>query len=248
VSPTKCKWCKGEIHRGTEWSKAIFEYRLPKEWPDKPDLAGQLVTVGWDQDFKEPPKGASLISASHYKHFKVAVKRESRGGDAVTGRGMGSIPTAYDIGKLTANKDELALLGLTEEQARSLNTRELSERVAAQRVQAREAGTGVQDWKLQEKLRAEKNGGPSSHTHAARLEDFQLEAHLQYSHGIVPMASAGSRHQQHSEAHARAAQQATQQSRAQDPGRSGEVESKMQWPGGETVTSEVGELPVPTSD
>lgn len=72
-----------------------------------------------------------LIWCGHYKCFKHAQKQEQRQHDdtLIVGRVAGHVPTAYEIARLTANRDDLSWLGLSEAEARTLNTSDLTERV-----------------------------------------------------------------------------------------------------------------------
>jgi hypothetical protein len=210
----KCSKCKRDINRGTELTKSVAEYQ---------QADGTIKVYGFDRedgDWQGPdahPTGR-LFRAWHYKCFRVSEKRERRGGDAVSGRGMGAIPTAYEITALTANQDELAMLGISEEQAKTMNTQALTDRVMEARRQAAESGEGADSWVFKEKQRAADKGGPYDHTHMIKLEDFQLKPHLLYAHGVEPLASAGGRQHQHAEIHAKMALEKTQASRRQDPG------------------------------
>lgn len=65
--------------------------------------------------------------------FKAEQKHLIRGGDPIRGRRMGDIPTAYEIAALTANQDDLTFLGISEAEARKMNTRQLTTAVEAQR-------------------------------------------------------------------------------------------------------------------
>jgi hypothetical protein len=206
---------------------------------------GSIKVYGFDRPDGKPPwlgghPTGQLVRAWHYKHFRVAEKRERRGGDAVTGRGMGAIPTAYEITAMTANQDELAMLGITEDQARAMSTQALTDRVLRVRETAVEAGEGADSWAFKEKMRALDNGGPYEHTHMLRLEDFQLKPHLMHAHGIDPMQTADSRKMQHDEAHARMVLEKTQRSRAADPGHQEPKETDWR----DQTVVEVGEISI----
>lgn len=72
-----------------------------------------------------------LIWGGHYKCFKHNQKLVQRRSDdtLIIGRVRGHVPTAYEIAKLTANADDLSWLGLSEAEARSINTAELTTRI-----------------------------------------------------------------------------------------------------------------------
>jgi hypothetical protein len=163
----KCKWCKRDINRGTELQKAIAEYQQE----DK-----SIELYGWDREagklpmFGGKPKGR-LVAMMHYKCFRFHEKRYLRGGDHVTGRGIGSIPTAYEVGALTANLDELKALGLTEEEARAVNTREFSERAAKLREEAKEKGLNTESWEFKRRIREEAAKHRQEQIAADRAQD-----------------------------------------------------------------------------
>lgn len=213
----KCARCQKPINRGTELTKAITVYK----WPTDHAQAGQQIEVGFDREYKTAPPNAKLVKAYHFKCYKIAEKRENRGGDAVTGRAMGSIPTAYEIGQLTMNESELELLGLSVEEAKGMDTASFTKRVQEQRIRAKELGTGVQDWRFQEWERAREHDGPYYHAHTMPIADFKLEVHLHAAHGVTPaeqLTSLGGKRGQHNEAHAKMELEKTQASRSQDPG------------------------------
>lgn len=130
-----------------------------------------------------PGATGAMLRGWHSKCFWVAKKREARG-DAVTGRVVAGSPTGYDIDELVLTKDDLAVLGLTLDQARERSTVQLSYRLHRLRELAQSIGKGVGDAQVQEAFAADEHGGPYPHEHHHRLEAYQLLAHLQYAHGI----------------------------------------------------------------
>jgi hypothetical protein len=170
---------------------------------------------------KTAAPGGQLLHLYHYKHFKVMEKRENRGGDAVAGRGIGAVPTAYEITAMTANQDEARQLGLSEDEVRASSTQALSDRVSAQRRDSLGKGTGAGDWRENERLRAEQHGGPYYHTHVGRVEAFRLSAHVRHAHGEElgdGLTASSDLVQRHQELHAALELERTRASRAQDPG------------------------------
>lgn len=247
MRPIKCFTCKREIHRGGELTKAIAEYVQSDKtmkyygW-DRPD--GKLNIV----DPKAPKPTGRLSRMWHYKCFRLSEKREARGGDAITGRGMGNIPTAYEIGKLTANQDELKQMGLSEEEARKTNTAEFSQRVKEQRAAAQAAGTGAEDQAFKEKQRAEAAGGPYPHRHATgQIERHRIRAHLEFAHGVDSAEFTDKAHEEllqlHNETHAREVAEAKRKEREADPGYKEPGLGTSDWRHQEV--RDVEELPVP---
>jgi hypothetical protein len=215
----RCARCKQAISRGVALQKAVGIY-------SKPD--GGEVALGFDRPDGKPPwlggeAPGPLKRCYHYKCFMIVWKAENRGGLSMSGAGVGHTPTAYEITALSANQDELALLGLTPEQAAAMSTEDLTRRVMDNRGDGGASSEAF--WRSREKRRAEEKGGPYAHTHSVDLVDYQLKTHLPYAHGISPMASADSRNRQHAEAHARLALEATQAARAADPGYNEPVDS-----------------------
>lgn len=200
-----CVWCKREISRGTEATKAITTYRKPN---------GEEVDVGFDREVRVAEPGWKIVRIAHYKHYRTAEKREKRGGDPVTGRGMGAIPTAYEVSDISQNQTDLERQGIAVEDAKT--TQYLSDRVSGMRKDAIEWGTGTDDWKHKERTRAEEHGGPYDHKHYSKFDiPAHLLAHLEFAHGWSgedePEAS-------HSQLHAQMAQRQIEESRAQDKG------------------------------
>lgn len=120
-----CRECKRNIGGGTDMRKKAIIWRM----------ADGSEETSCNQDGIEEPTGTkTLAGVMHYKCWKIKQKHRTRGGDDGSGRRMGKIPTAYEIAVLTANQDDLAWLGITEEEARELNTRQLTERVERQQA------------------------------------------------------------------------------------------------------------------
>jgi len=233
-----CAFCKKEIQRGGEMQKMVTEFKYKDGHSD--------FTI--PSEGRKAESGGQLFHVYHYKHFKLLEKRENRGGDALTGRGIGAVPTAYEITAMTGNKDDMAQLGMSEEEMRSHTTSELSERVNARRVQSLEAGTGAGDWRENERLRAVEHGGPYYHTHVGRVEGFRLTAHLTHAHGMdFSPAPRGAEKawraeelvQRHQEYHAALELERTRASRAQDPGYKEPAESDWR----DQTVVEVGDVP-----
>lgn len=209
----KCTVCKKNIASGVDAQKAIVEY-LQADGSTK--IFGYMMTDG-------PLTVATgqILRAYHHKHYHMARKREGRG-DAVTGRVLNGVPTAYDIGSLALSREEFEALGLTEDQAREQGTAYLSARLEKLRDLARSIGKGVGDGTVLEAFWAEENGGPYSHTHHLPLEVYQLHAHLQFAHGGEahgPMQGVRRHiHTLHNELHAKQALTAITAARDTDPG------------------------------
>lgn len=159
-----------------------------------------------------------LVRGWHHLCYWVAKKREARGG-TVTGRVVAGAPTGYDIQDFVLTRDDINALGITPEQARERGTVVLSARVALLREVAEKIGKGVGDPQVQEAFAAAEHGGPYVHHHQHRLDTYQLIAHLKFAHGLDEKILASSQRglqDQHSELHARAAQQAIADSRTAD--------------------------------
>lgn len=123
-----------------------------------------------------PPPGSRILRACHYKDDKFHAKRKARGGDAITGRGIGLIPTAYDIAKMTANADDLAWMGISEEDAKAMSTQELETRVRTKR-QA-EIATAAQ------------KAGISADELAAQVAQAEVDLRRQEDPGYSPPAES----------------------------------------------------------
>jgi hypothetical protein len=207
----KCCICKKAIASGVDAQKAIVEY-LQADGSTK--IFGYMMPDG-------PLSAATgqILRAWHHKEFHVQRKREARG-DAVTGRVLNGVPTAYDIGSLALSREEFEALGLTEDQAREQGTAYLSARLDKLRDLARSIGKGVGDSTVLEAFWAEEHSGPYSHTHHLPLEIYQLRAHLQYAHGASPYSEAGrvEIYALHNELHTRQALTAITAARDTDPG------------------------------
>lgn len=229
----RCHRCKKDVNRGGELAKSIMVYQQSD---------GATRTYGWDRPdgliaaCGGTPTGR-LLHVYHYKCYCVSVKHDGDG-DVTHGTITGRIPTAYEITAMTANLDELAMLGLTEEQARGMTTKALTDRVTQTLKAAMESGTGASDWAFKERHRAEEKGGPYAHRHHVALQDFQLRPHLLYAHGEDPMKSETSRRLRHDEVHAVAAADEIRTARQSDAGYSprGESDWRTQF------VAEVGDL------
>lgn len=197
-----------------------------------------------------------LLRAHHFKCYAVSIKREGRGGDAVTGRNMGHIPTAYEIGFMTANIDDLKAMGMTEEEARAKSTDSLEKQWSEGRALARELGLGADSWDVKEAFRAKERGdlkkredgtyigAEYEHKHIAPVEGFQLRPHLLYAHGLEfdsSISRAELRHE-HDGRHAMMALAKIQASREEDPGEvvTGRVE--REWPAAKPIEADVDDM------
>jgi len=210
---------------------------------------------GFSQDAGPMTKATGqLLRAYHFKCWQVALKREGRGGDAVSGRGMGAIPTAYEVGIMTANADDLKAMGITEEEAAGLSTAKLEQQWIEQRALASALGMATDSWDAKEAWRAKEKGvlkqredgtyysEGHDHKHTKPIEDFHLRPHLRFAHGLeyddfTPRAQL--RHF-HDEDHARMALEKTRQARENDPSRVDE-ENRVEraWPAAEPTEMEV---------
>jgi hypothetical protein len=160
-----------------------------------------------------------MVRGWHHKCYWIATKREARG-DAVTGRVIEGTPSAYDIGQLVLDRDDLLALGITEAQARARGTAYLSDKLTRLREIAAHIGKGVGDAMVQEAFAAQEHGGAYEHNHHHRLDTYQLVAHLEYAHGITDarlLHSEDNLQDFHAEQHARRALQAIQENRAAEP-------------------------------
>lgn len=113
----RCHGCKKDINRGSEMAKMVT-YFLQEDGSLQRECTydGAKHTSG------------KMVQAWHYKCDKVRHKRTVRG-DPVTGRGLGNdMPTAYDIGGIALNHDDLEAMGITVEEAKAMGTGKLSER------------------------------------------------------------------------------------------------------------------------
>lgn len=121
-----CSSCKRPIQNGTEDKKKAVTWKIKS--------TGQIVVSCAFEGIAEPPSGdRTIVGTRHYKCYKAEQKHMIRGGDSIRGRRMGNIPTAYEIAAMTANQDDLTLLGLSEEEARKHSTRQITEMVEHQR-------------------------------------------------------------------------------------------------------------------
>ncbi len=189
----KCDSCHHSIASGVDAKKMICAYTQPDGatrifgylMPDGPltEATGRLAK-GW-----------------HHKCYHQLRKREARG-NAVTGRVIPGMPTAYEANLGTA------LDGLRDA-------------VAEIKALAREVGKPVGDPHVHEAYQAKQHGGPYPHTHTMPLDAYQLLGHLHYAHG-KPRAPQGHDKrplaEQHAELHAQAAQQGASAARIHDPG------------------------------
>lgn len=144
---------------------------------------------------------------AHFKEYKYHLKRELRGGDVITGRVIGNVPTAYEVGDISQNQDDLNRKGITADQAKT--TKFLETQSDELRRKGKEFGTNSMDGNFREKRKAEEAGGPYDHEHqsGSRVPDMYLAAHLQYAHGIEsPLKSVDlvDLKQMHDELHAAA--------------------------------------------
>lgn len=206
----RCTSCHRNIAAGAEAQKMIVEY-LQADGTNK--FFGYMMSDG-------PISAATgqMLKGFHGKCFWIAKKREAKG-DAVTGRVVAGAPTGYDINQLVLTKDDLAVLGITPEQAREASTLRLSGRVALIRETAEQMGKGVGDPQVQEAVNAAEHGGPYRHHHDHRLDTYQLIAHLEYAHGVRDMmllGSAAGLQNQHAELHAQTALKNIQNNRLRD--------------------------------
>lgn len=159
-----------------------------------------------------------MVRGWHSKCYWIAKKREARG-DAVTGRVVAGSPTGYDIDQLVLSREDFAALGITQDEARERSTVQLSRRLARLREVAATVGKGVGDPTVHEAFAADEHGGPYTHQHHHRLDDYQLVAHLHYAHGLAEIKFTGDRRNvqdQHAELHARQNLNTIQQDRSAD--------------------------------
>lgn len=192
----KCDSCHRSIASGVDAQKMICEYQQSD---------GTIKIYGFMMSDGPLNKATGrLVRGWHHKHYHQLRKRTAKG-DAVTGRVMPSIPTAYDI----ATGQGIERL------------EELRGAVADMQALAREVGKPVGDPHVHEAYQARQHGGPYDHEHTMRLESYQLLGHLQYAHGWTRLPSGYDKRplaEQHAELHALAAQQRTQAARQHDPG------------------------------
>lgn len=185
---------------------------------------GETKTYGFmapDGPLTAVPEDATLLHVYHFKCWQILRKREARGGDMNTGRLLGTdvVPSAYDIGRLVVNRDDLYEMGLTEDQAREQTTRKFTERAAEIRKLAQEAGAAVEEIAERERRQAVEHGGPYEHTHYSSIDRQRLESHLLWAHGhVAETRSYGYMGVTHGELHALMAQIAKQREREADPG------------------------------
>jgi hypothetical protein len=206
----RCTSCQRSVAAGVEAQKMIVEYR---QADGASRLFGYMMSDG-------PLTAASgqMVRGWHHKCFWIAKKREARGG-TVTGRVVAGGPTGYDIDQIALSKDDLAVLGITAEEALQRGTGRLSARLARLRTLAEQLGKGVGDAQVQEAFAGAEHGGPYSHEHHHRLETYQLIAHLEYAHGLAGqkiLRSKAELQDQHLELHAQAALAQLIQQRQED--------------------------------
>jgi len=175
VNGIRCYVCKNNIAAGAAATKMIVEYAQPDSTVK---IFGYMMPDG-------PLSKATgrMVRGYHHKCFWVIRKREARG-DAVTGRVLYGVPTAYEIGALVLSREEFEALGLTADQARQQGTAYLTERLDKLRTIARRIGKGVGDATVLEAYWADTHAGPYPHKHHLPLEIYQLRAHLTYAHGL----------------------------------------------------------------
>jgi hypothetical protein len=192
----RCASCHRNIAAGVEAQKMIVEY---EQSDGSIRIFGYMMSDG-------PISAATgqMVRGRHHKCFWIAKKREAKG-DAVTGRVVAGGPTGYDIAQLVLDRDDLAALGITPEQARERSTALLTARVNRLRAVAEGIGKGVGDPQVQEAFAADEHGGPYDHQHHHRLETYQLIAHLEYAHGLKDLKLLRTQsgiQDQHAEMHA----------------------------------------------
>jgi hypothetical protein len=218
---------------------------------------GEVTAYGFGQkagSLDAPDKG-KMVRVFHFKHYQIALKREGRGGDAVTGRGMGAIPTAYDVHLMTANADDLKALGVTEEEARQHSTAFLTEQVQKMKNLAADIGSGADSWDVKELYRAIEKGVASKsvgvwisegydHKHTKPIENFRLHSHLNYAHGVTMDPSTPSRElaELHGQLHAKMSQRATVADREQDPGEDVPNRTVREWPAAQPIEADLEEV------
>ncbi len=227
----KCYVCKANIAAGAAAQKMVVEYTQPD---GSVRIFGYMMEAG-------PLNTATgkMLRGYHHKCFWTIRKREARG-DAVTGRVLYGVPTAYEIGNLVMSREERNALGLSEDETGSRGTAYLTERLDRLRAVARGIGKGVGDATVLEAWWAEEHGGPYPHTHHLPLELYQLRAHLLYAHGAEQAVGAarGGVRELHDLLHARAANAGIGAARADDPGYSAPTERDWR----EQVVEEVTNL------
>src|SRR5688572_21730616 len=122
----RCFWCKKDI-TPVAAKKMVTTHQQPDG------------TTAISSPFENIHAVGPIIKVEHFKCFKVAASRERRGGDPVSGRGVGMSVSAYDVEKFTPNRDSLAALGISEEEARH-GTRDLTVGWNAQWNKVKEEG------------------------------------------------------------------------------------------------------------
>jgi hypothetical protein len=167
-----------------------------------------------------PLSGATgqILRGWHSRCYHAARKREARG-DAVTGRVLTGAPTSYQIGGMVLTKEDLDLLGLTEDEARERSTGFLGDRLQRLRDVAHRVGKAVGDPGVMEAFRAEEHGGPYDHSHNLPMDAYQLREHIRYAHGVDFQAlGLVLLPRYHHELHAAARLEKTRALRDADPG------------------------------
>jgi hypothetical protein len=210
VIKIKCVVCKKNVAAGAAAAKMIVEYSQPD---GTVKIFGYMMSDG--------PLGAAtgrMLRGYHSKCFWVLRKREQKG-NAVSGRVLSAMPTAYEIGDLVLTADEVAALGLTPEQAREQSTASLAEHIDKLRELSRSVGKPIGDPAVQEARLASERGGPYPHTHHLPLDAYQLRPHLHYAHGLdLPPLSGAGYQATHDEVHAITAMEQIEADRAADLG------------------------------
>lgn len=229
----RCYYCKRDISKGPETTKMVCQY-----------TQGDSTVKTFGLNMPDGPLSAAagqLFRAWHSKCYFQAKKREGRGGDAMSGRMQAGVPTAYSVGEMVLNADDLQARGMTVQDVRE-STRSIQSEMDRMRVLAREMGIGVQDWRVKEAFRAQEKGGPYPHHHAAQMDDFQRRPHLLHAHGKdTEGMTFPEMREWHDQEHAREAQERIRADRARDPGYRGESESDWR---SQTV-ADIDDLPAP---
>jgi len=183
---------------------------------------GQVKTYGFmAPDGPLSAAKGTVVHVYHFKCWQILRKREARGGDMRSGRLLGTdvVPSAYDIGRLMMNRDDMEQMGLSEEEAREQTTAQFTERANEIRKSAQDAGAAVEEVAERERRHAVEKGGPYEHTHYGAIDRQRLEAHLLWAHGhVAEDRSYGYMGVTHGQLHALMTQYAKQQERQADPG------------------------------
>lgn len=230
----KCFHCHGDISKA-EQSKMVCEYKQPD---------GSLVPYGLMQPAgKIADAKGTLFRAYMWRCWNVVIKRNARGGDPVSGRGIANAPTAYNIGELIAGKDEHSTAFLTAQNDQRLTI-------------ARQLGVASDSWEMRELMRAVDKGVARAHrpdyymsdgylhTHRRPVEKAGLVAHLKYAHGHPDQKNLTFLNEEtlrrlHDRAHVEMAAKLIDSSRQADPGSVHDEGPELEWPGGPTSTVEL---------